>query len=127
MFQLDKSEKIMNSKTSSILGPELEIHGDVKVSGSLLLYGKVFGNIHSNGSVRTADGSEVKGNIIANEATIGGKVDGDVDVNKKVTLGDTSKLTGNLKATTLTIEEGAKFEGVCNMTTNNSAVNSKEK
>ena len=37
-----------------------------------------------------------------------------------------SKLTGNLKATTLTIEEGAKFEGVCNMT-NNSAVNSKEK
>ncbi|MEE2859103.1 MAG: polymer-forming cytoskeletal protein [Candidatus Neomarinimicrobiota bacterium] len=115
MFQLDKSEKMINNKTSSILGPELEIHGDVKVSGSLLLYGKVFGNIHSNGSVRTADGSEVKGNISANEAIIGGKVDGDVDVNKKVTLGDSSKLTGNLKATTLTIEEGAKFEGVCNM------------
>ena len=115
MFQLDKSEKMINNKTSSILGPELEIHGDVKVSGGLLLYGKVFGNIHSNGSVRTADGSEVKGNISANEAIIGGKVDGDVDVNKKVTLGDSSKLTGNLKATTLTIEEGAKFEGVCNM------------
>ena len=115
MFQLDKSEKMINNKTSSILGPELEIHGDVKVSGSLLLYGKVFGNIHSNGSVRTADGSEVKGNISANEAIIGGKVDGDVDVNKKVTLGDSSKLTGNLKAATLTIEEGAKFEGVCNM------------
>ena len=115
MFQLDKSEQMINNKTSSILGPELEIHGDVKVSGSLLLYGKVFGNIHSNGSVRTADGSEVKGNISANEAIIGGKVDGDVDVNKKVTLGDSSKLTGNLKAATLTIEEGAKFEGVCNM------------
>ena len=115
MFQLDKSEKMINNKTSSILGPELEIHGDVKVSGSLLLYGNVFGNIHSNGSVRTADGSEVKGNISANEAIIGGKVDGDVDVNKKVTLGDSSKLTGNLKAATLTIEEGAKFEGVCNM------------
>ena len=34
---------------------------------------------------------------------------------KKVTLGDTSILTGNLNASTLTIEEGAKFEGVCNM------------
>ena len=34
----------------------------------------------------------------------------------KVILGDSSKLTGNLKASTLTIEEGAKFEGVCNMT-----------
>jgi len=30
-------------------------------------------------------------------------------------LGDTSFLTGNLKAAILTIEEGAKFDGVCSM------------
>ena len=118
MFQLDKTENKASSKTSSILGPELEIHGDVKVSGSLLIYGKIFGNIESNGTVRTATGSEVKGNIIAKEVTIGGKVDGDIDAGKKVTLGDTSILIGNLKASTLTIEEGAKFEGVCNMKKN---------
>ena len=125
MFQLDKLENKINSKTSSILGPELEIHGDVKVSGSLLIYGKIFGNIQSNGAVRTASGSKVKGNITAKEVTIGGQVDGDVIVDKKVTLGDTSSLTGNLKATTLTIEEGAKFEGVCNMATNGQPVNKK--
>ena len=111
MFQSEKPE----SKTSSILGPELEIHGDVKVSGSLLIYGKVFGSIQSSGAVRTANGSEVNGNITAKEAAIGGKVDGDLDVEKKVTLGDTSFLTGNLKAAILTIEEGAKFDGVCSM------------
>ena len=111
MFQSEKSE----SKTSSILGPELEIHGDVKVSGSLLIYGKVFGNIQSNGAVRTANGSVITGNISAKEVAIGGKVDGDLDVEKKVTLGDTSFLTGNLKAAILTIEEGAKFDGVCSM------------
>ena len=123
MFQSDKSEIKMNNKTSSILGPELEIHGDVKVSGSLLIYGKVFGNIQCKGSVRTARGSEVKGNITAQEVTIGGKVEGDVDVNKKVILGDSSALTGNLKASTLTIEEGAKFEGICNMTNNGQVLN----
>jgi len=111
MFQSEKPE----SKTSSILGPELEIHGDVKVSGSLLIYGKVFGSIHSSGAVRTANGSVVNGNISAKEAAIGGKVDGDLDIEKKVTLGDTSFLTGNLKASILTIEEGAKFDGVCSM------------
>jgi len=111
MFQSEKPE----SKTSSILGPELEIHGDVKVSGSLLIYGKVFGSIQSSGAVRTANGSVVNGNISAKEAAIGGKVDGDLDVEKKVTLGDTSFLTGNLKAAILTIEEGAKFDGVCSM------------
>ena len=111
MFQSVKPE----SKSSSILGPELEIHGDVKVSGSLLIYGKVFGNIQSSGAVQTANGSVVNGNISAKEASISGKVDGDLDVEKKVTLGDTSNLSGNLKASILTIEEGAKFDGVCSM------------
>ena len=111
MFQSVNPE----NKSSSILGPELEIHGDVKVSGSLLIYGKVFGNIKSNGTIQTANGSVVNGNISARDASISGKVDGDLDVEKKVTLGDTSNLSGNLKASILTIEEGAKFDGVCSM------------
>ncbi len=111
MFQSVKPE----NKSSSILGPELEIHGDVKVSGSLLIYGKVFGNIKSNGTIQTANGSVVNGNISARDASISGKVDGDLDIEKKVTLGDTSYLSGNLKASILTIEEGAKFDGVCSM------------
>ena len=114
MFQSVKPE----SKSSSILGPELEIHGDVKVSGSLLIYGKVFGNIQSNGTIQTANGSVVNGNISARDASISGKVDGDLDVEKKVILGDTSHLSGNLKASILTIEEGAKFDGVCSMAKN---------
>ena len=117
MFQSVKPE----SKSSSILGPELEIHGDVKVSGSLLIYGKVFGNIQSSGAVQTASGSIVNGNISARDASISGKVDGDLDVEKKVTLGDTSHLSGNLKASILTIEEGAKFDGVCSMAKNSQA------
>ena len=117
MFQSVKPE----NKSSSILGPELEIHGDVKVSGSLLIYGKVFGNIKSNGTIQTANGSVVNGNISARDASISGKVDGDLDVEKKVTLGDTSYLSGNLKASILTIEEGAKFDGVCSMANNSQA------
>ena len=123
MFQSDKPDRKISSKTSSILGPELEIHGDVKVSGSLFIYGKVFGNIQSSGAVQTANGSVVNGNISAKDIAIGGKVDGDLDVEKKVTLGDTSFLTGNLKASILTIEEGAKFDGVCSMAKNTQPAN----
>ena len=121
MFQSDKPDSKISSKTSSILGPELEIHGDVKVSGSLFIYGKVFGNIQSSGAVQTANGSVVNGNISAKDIAIGGKVDGDLDVEKKVILGDTSHLSGNLKASILTIEEGAKFDGVCSMEKNSQA------
>ena len=111
MFQ----SKNLDSNMSSILGPELEIKGDVSVSGSLLIYGKVLGNIESKGSIRTAKGSYVKGNVIAKEASISGEIIGDLNIENKINLGKTSILKGDLKASILTIEEGATFEGVCNM------------
>jgi len=111
MFQSNNTDNNM----SSILGPELEIKGDVKVEGSLLIYGKVFGNIISKGSIRTSKGSFVEGNFTAREASISGEVIGDLDIASKVNLGKSSILKGNLKASILTIEEGATFEGICNM------------
>ena len=47
----------------SILGPELKIDGDVNVTGSLLIYGTVNGNIKSQASVRTAKGSYIKATV----------------------------------------------------------------
>ena len=38
-------------------------------------------------------------------------------------VGNSSALTGNLRAGTLTIEEGAQFEGVCNMAYNGQPIN----
>ena len=107
-----------DNQISSILSPEVEITGDVKVSGSILIYGKVLGKLESKGTVRTAKGSYVKGNIIAKDAQVSGKVDGDLVVNDKVTLGNSAYLTGNLNAKVLVIEEGAQFDGVVNMVRN---------
>jgi len=113
MFQSSKINNI-----SSILGPEVEIAGDVKVTGDLLIYGRVNGNIISKGSINSAKGSLIKGNISAKNATISGTVEGDLDVESKVILGTNSYLTGNLKAAIITIEEGARFDGMCSMVKN---------
>ena len=59
MFQLNN----IKSNISSILGPEVEIKGDVTVSGDLLIYGKVYGDILSKGEIISAKGSKVVGNI----------------------------------------------------------------
>ena len=103
----------------SILGPELKIDGNVKVTGSLLIYGTVNGNIESHGSVRTARGSKVKGDIVGQEAHICGLVEGNLIIDDKIILGSESQLTGNLKSGTLVIEEGAKFAGSCDMSNKN--------
>ena len=116
MFQSTKINNI-----SSILGPEVKITGDVKVSGDLLIYGKVYGDIISKGSINAAKGSLIKGNIKATNATISGTIEGDLIVESKVILGKNSYLTGNLKAAIITIEEGAKFDGMCSMIQGSSA------
>ena len=111
----------MKNNMSSILGPEVEINGDVKVAGDLLIYGKVNGNIISKGAVNTAKGSVVNGDIIAKNASISVEVEGNLIIDEKVILGNNSYLTGNLNAAIITIEEGAKFDGMCSMVQKNSS------
>ena len=111
MFQSNKK----NSSMSSILGPELKIDGDIDVRGDLLIYGQVTGNVTSQGTINSAKNSLVEGNISAENASIHGIVKGDLNINNKVLLGRGSHLEGNLQATIITIEEGAKFDGMCHM------------
>jgi len=114
MFQSNN----MKNNMSSILGPEVEINGDVKVAGDLLIYGKVYGNILSEGAVNSAKGSLIKGDINAKNASISGTVEGNLNIQSKIILGKNSYLTGNLKAAIITIEEGARFDGMCSMVKN---------
>ncbi|MAR29880.1 MAG: hypothetical protein CMG24_02975 [Candidatus Marinimicrobia bacterium] len=118
MFQSDK-----NNNMSSILGPEIEVNGDLKIKGDILIYGTVLGNVECQGKVHTSKGSIINGNVQSNSAYINGKVEGDLVVREKVVLAKFSQLKGNLVSSTLTIEEGAKFDGLCNMQDKSSSVN----
>ena len=111
MFQSDNKQ----SSLGTILAPEINIKGDINVSGNIIVYGTVHGNIISSGTVNTAKGSTIDGNIKAQATFISGEVNGDVDVDKKVVLGASCKLTGNIKASIITMEEGANFDGMCSM------------
>ena len=111
------------NKINSILGPEVDVDGDVKVVGSILIYGKVNGNVTASGTVRTAKSSHIKGNIESQDCFISGKVDGDIKVLGKTTLEKNCILNGNLVTAIVVIEEGATFEGICNMVKSNDASN----
>tara|TARA_B100001142_G_scaffold281613_1_gene293446 strand:+ start:30 stop:416 length:387 start_codon:yes stop_codon:yes gene_type:complete len=111
MFQSDKKQNSLGT----ILAPEIDITGDINVSGNIIVYGKVSGNIISSGTVNTAKGSIINGNIKAEATFISGEVNGDLDIEKKVVLGSSCQLNGNLQAAIITIEEGASFDGMCSM------------
>ena len=108
---------------SSILGPEIEVNGDLKITGDILIYGTVLGNVDCRGEVRTSKGSLVKGSVNAKSAYINGNIEGDLTVDDKVVLAKFSQLKGNLVGNVLTIEEGAKFDGICKMESKAASVN----
>ena len=104
-----------DSKINSIIGPEVEVDGDVNVIGSILIYGRINGGVKATGSIRTAKGSYIKGNIESKDANISGNIDGDLKVENKTILEKDCNLKGNLTTGIVVIEEGANFEGICNM------------
>ena len=79
-----------DNKINSIIGPEVEVDGDVTVIGSILIYGKINGGVKATGSVRTAKGSYIKGNIESKDANISGNIDGDINVKNKSPIISTS-------------------------------------
>ncbi len=111
MFQSDKQSNTLGS----ILDPNIEINGDINVSANLIVYGKINGNVISTETINTAKDSIINGNLIAKEAVISGTLKGDLEVSGKVVLTEGSNLLGNLKASIIVIEEGAKFDGMCQM------------
>jgi cytoskeletal protein CcmA (bactofilin family) len=104
-----------NSQTNTIVGPNTVIQGNLDIKGSVLVYGTVLGDVRSNGQVRTAKDSIIKGAVVAQEAIIDGELDGSLNTKGRATLGGSARMVGDLRAELLVIEEGAQYSGKCKM------------
>lgn len=104
-----------NSQTNTIVGPSTVVQGILDIKGSVLIYGTVLGDVHSNGHVRTAKESVIKGAVVAQEAVIDGELEGSLTIKGRATLGSSAKMVGDLRAQLLVIEEGAQYSGKCRM------------
>ena len=97
------------------MSKDIEINGHIDISEDILIYGKIYGNINSTGVINTAKGSIIDGDIKAKNIFISGTVNGNLDIDNKVVIESSGTLNGNIKSSIITIEEGATFDGMCNM------------
>ena len=105
--------KIDFKNVQTMIGAEAVVNGPIKLRGGIIVYGKVYGDIHTEGPVRITISGEVIGDIQASDAHIGGRIQGNVTVSNRIVLGRKSELKGDLIYHSLVIEEGAQFEGSC--------------
>ena len=109
MFSRDSDKPIKNSSSSSsVIGTEMQINGNIKCSGSLVLKGKVRGNVECDNINISSEGN-LKGNIKALQSSIGGNFQGDVFADT-LSIESTANIKGKLHYNNLKAQPGASLE-----------------
>lgn len=99
----------------TMIGPDVEINGPIKLSQGIIIYGRVNGDIITKGPVRISKEALVDGDIVGGDIRIGGTVIGNINSSGQVILGSKCVLKGNIVYKKLKIEDGAQFEGKCDL------------
>ena len=98
-----------SSGTPSVIGTDLSITGNLESKGEIQIEGEVQGDIHA-GRIVVGERARVTGSLLADDIVIRGNVGGSVRGNT-VTLQSNSRVEGDLFHRSLSIEQGAFFEG----------------
>lgn len=105
-------------KVNTIIGEGTKLIGNVEQDGSIVIYGEVEGNIDTNGSITVGKAGHIEGDLKGDNITISGEVHGNIIAKTKMVLKKDSSLLGDVKAQKIVIDDGAAFEGKCDMNLN---------
>ena len=108
MFSRDSDKSTKATSSSSVIGVEMQINGNIKCSGNLVLKGKVKGNIECDHISISSEGF-LKGNIKSLNTTIGGDFEGNVFADT-LAIESTAKIKGNLHYNNLKAQGGATLD-----------------
>ena len=96
---------------TSVLGPTLRFKGELHADEELLIQGHIEGTITHSQRVVVCGPGTVKANIRAQISAVEGAVEGDLQAEKSVQIKETARVTGNIHAPSVSIVDGAKFNG----------------
>lgn len=98
-----------SAPTPSIVGPDVQIEGNVKTVGELQLDGSITGDL-ACGSLVMGETGKVNGTIAAETVTVRGTVKGEIR-SKSVRLEKSAVVEGDVYHESLSVEAGAKLTG----------------
>ncbi len=107
---------IKEGRLSGFVGHGTVLTGETNFQMMLRVDGHLTGTVTSDGgTLIVGTNGQVDANVSVGVATVNGVINGDVIATEKIQLGRTARVTGNIATPRLVIEEGAVFEGGCNM------------
>ena len=95
----------------NILGSDVEIQGEVRFEGDLVVDGTIEGRIVSDGSLTIGESAQIKAEIQCGSVTVRGRVAGNIVVKDRVEICARAEVNGDISADSLAMEAGAVFVG----------------
>ena len=102
----------------SVFGPTLRFKGELKAQEDIRIEGRIEGTIHHQQRVIVGVKGEVVATVNAASIDVDGKVQGDMSARKSVKVSQTAVVRGNIRAPSVSITEGANFNGGVTMESN---------
>jgi cytoskeletal protein CcmA (bactofilin family) len=99
----------MDDKT--VLGPTLEIEGEIEGDEDLVIQGKINGKIMSKKDLTVDNGGKVEASVTTKNLSVSGMLVGNVEASERVEVRKEGKMVGDIKAPRVIIADGAKFKG----------------
>lgn len=113
----------LDGETPSVIGEDLTIEGQaitIRCKGALEINGKIHAELHSQKLVVGKSG-QVEGTIAADLVDIWGQVSGTI-MGARVTLHPSAEVEGDIHAKSLSVADGASFEGRSRKVTDTAAI-----
>jgi cytoskeletal protein CcmA (bactofilin family) len=102
-------------RVDTIIGQDTSLRGSYNSKNSIRVDGEIYGNVTSEDGIIVGDKGMVRGNLVAKTVVIGGKVKGNITAFQRLELQSSAQIEGDISTPVFVVEEGAVFEGNCQM------------
>lgn len=110
-----KAQTAISDDVETIVGPSVNVEGDLSSSGNIVVKGTVNGSVNTTKLLTVEKGARIIANIKAGSAVVAGEIKGNIKIKESLELTSTSKILGDLSVKTLTVESGAVIYGKVTM------------
>ncbi len=102
-------------KISGFIDKDTELVGDIKFKENFRIDGTFKGKILSGGGLIIGETGEVEADIDVVHVAVNGRMKGSIKAKEKIEIFSHGRVIGSVAAPKLVIEDGAFFQGSCQM------------
>lgn len=105
----------LSDQVETIIGKNASVNGVLTTSVSLRIDGDFEGEVTTSADLVVGDTANVKAVVMTKNAVVAGIVTGNMVIGENLELLSTATVVGDIRAGSLTICDGAVFNGNCDM------------